>query len=790
MNSLIRQRSFVGIFLACLSLVQIGFAAKKVTIGIVTDGPSAQSEAIRKAFLDELKALTEQEFVIDAPATKQWNGQWSAAKITSALDQADADPSTDVVLVLGLAASQQSAKRRNFRKPTFAPFVANALSAVLPRKGLGSGIANLNYLTTQERFIDQIKYFQGVVPFQRLAVLMDEALYQSTLDFCAGLIEEARRSGIELRIIRHVGDRDFASRIPADAQVVALTPLPRLHGEDRQALIQSLLKRKLPSFSLSGDAEVAEGFLLSNVSSIDLGHRTRQTSLNMHAVLRGQKAGDQPVLFERKSQVTMNMATARAIGFSPRWETIQTAVLLNEEPGAAGAPLRISEAAQEAVRANLDIIAGQLGVKAGEGEVKRVRSVLFPQLVGDLDYALRRDDYPTITSGLMPKEQFAASLTLNQILFSESALANLSIQKKLQIALEAQQRTLELDIVQQAVNSFLAVLTANSDLQVQKNGLNLAQSNWQLAKSRVAAGKADASDVSRWESEIATARQKVLSAKATLEQSRDRLNRLLRRSLKDRYPLQPAALNDPQLLISRPEFSKTVDNDRAFSRMTEFFVKEGMALSPDLAELEARVKAAERQLKSDQIQFFAPDLSLTGEGFRVLNEVRVPGGSVGSSLQLEDKNYWALGLNLSLPILEGGGRLASISKSRAVLEQLQTQRDSLRQGVEQSIRDHLHALQASIPSIRLSKEAADAARRTYQLVSKNYARGTRSVVDLLDAQNASLIADQSAASAVFVAMTDLMNLQRSMGGFTYLSDRQRLDDTMKRLQAYVAQSGN
>jgi outer membrane protein len=90
----------------------------------------------------------------------------------------------------------------------------------------------------------------------------------------------------------------------------------------------------------------------------------------------------------------------------------------------------------------------------------------------------------------------------------------------------------------------------------------------------------------------------------------------------------------------------------------------------------------------------------------------------------------------------------------------------------------------------LAQEGAEAARRTYSLVSKNYARGTRSVVDLLDAQNTSLQADLAAANAVYAAMTDLMNLQRSVGSFNYLAETEKLDDTLRRLQEAVTQPKN
>ena len=767
--------------LATLSLTSAVFAEKKVTVGVVIDGPSAQWEAIRSVFLDDLVALTEQEFNIEAPASCQYDGGWDGKNIAAALDKADSDPKTDLVLVVGFAAGQQAAARKSFRKPTFVPFATNALDAALPRKDSTSGLANLNYLTTESNSIEVLKFFQSVIPFQRAALVLDEALLQSLPNSGQRLVEQARSAGIDLRFVSHSGESNPVEKIPSDIQAVFVAPLPRLKPEDRGALIEGLIKRKLPSFSLSGDAEVAEGLLMSNVSSVDLTQRTRQTALNIHAALRGERAGDQNVIFERKSQVTVNMATARAMDIPIKWDVIRDATLLNEETESSGPPVSISKAAQEAIRANLDIIAGQLGVRAGAKEVSRVRSVLFPQLEGDVDYQLRRDYYPVVSSGLAAEKTLDATLKLNQILFSEPALANLAVQKKLQVALEAQQRTLELDVVQQAVTTYLSVLKARTQLDVEKNGLSLAQANLQLAKSRVAAGKADASDVSRWESEIAAARQRVLAARAGAEQVRDKLNRLLRRPLNDRFPLQPAGLDDPQLLISRPNFFKTVNSDRSFRLMTEFFVQEGVTLSPDVAELNARVLAEERRLMSDKVGSFLPELSLWGEGYRVLSDNRLP----TSQIQVEDINDWRVGANLRIPILEGGARLATISQSRFILDQLKAQRDSVRQNVEQSVRDNLHALQASVPSIRLAQAGAEAARRTYTLVSKNYARGTRSVVDLLDAQNTSLQADLAASNAVYVAMTDLMNLQRSVGSFNYLAESEKLDDTMKRLQEAV-----
>lgn len=94
--------------------VATGVAAKDVTVSVVTDGPSPQWDAVKAVFLEDLVALTEQEFNINAPVSQQFDGGWDGKNITAALDKAESDPKTDIVLVVGFAAGQQAATQRTF----------------------------------------------------------------------------------------------------------------------------------------------------------------------------------------------------------------------------------------------------------------------------------------------------------------------------------------------------------------------------------------------------------------------------------------------------------------------------------------------------------------------------------------------------------------------------------------------------------------------------------------------------------------------------------------------------
>jgi outer membrane protein len=58
---------------------------------------------------------------------------------------------------------------------------------------------------------------------------------------------------------------------------------------------------------------------------------SRRIALNLQSILLGEKPSTLPVLFTDKAQMTINMETARLIGFSPSWETMDQEKLINRD---------------------------------------------------------------------------------------------------------------------------------------------------------------------------------------------------------------------------------------------------------------------------------------------------------------------------------------------------------------------------------------------------------------------------------------------------------------------------
>ena len=101
----------------------------------------------------------------------------------------------------------------------------------------------------------------------------------------------------------------------------------------------------------------------------------------------------------------------------------------------------------------------------------------------------------------------------------------------------------------------------------------------------------------------------------------------------------------------------------------------------------------------------------------------------------------------------------------------------------------LYLIRVSFLSIRLTVDAADAAKRNLVLLTDSYPRGIKSIIDLIDAQNQSLVADQQAANAVYDFLIDLMSVQRSVGKFFFFAEEEDRQAFMDRLDQFMQSYG-
>jgi outer membrane protein TolC len=768
-------RSVKHLFFLFLMFLAVPVVAQEhVVVAVVGDGPSDRFELQHQIYIDELLALTSSEFDVEI---RPFAGEWSNESIDAAISDAYADHEVDLVLVTGFVANQIAAVRPEFPKPTFLPVIID-VGLVASEVSVGrSGKSNLNYLTAYADFAGDLDTLARITPYKNLVLFIDTALSSAVLALRDAAYAASEVRGINLLEVTHDGiDHRLMNRVPADTDAIFIAGLPRMPPTDFANLVEAINAAGLPSYGFAGVADVEAGLLVTNSEPRDVDRQARLNALNMQAVMLGERAEDQQITSETREQLTINMATARRIGLSPSFDVLNDAVLLNQDQDALGQHYGVIEIARLALDENQDLQAEGFGVQAGLEEIARARSNLLPQVGAAAGYSLRRDS-PAVAAGLFAERSTDAAISLDQLIYSDTASANLKIQKELQRSRLASLEEFKLDVIHAATTSYYTVLNARSQLAVQENNLKITRANLELAEDRVRLGTSTPADVYRWQAEVARAQILVLNARAAVNQSWDTLNRIVHGPQGTRFAIKEARFDEP-FVIKRAEIEQMVRGPADYARFTRFYVDRALRQAPELEQLNALIAAKRRELTSQRRAFWLPDFTVGGRYTSNLSQSGLGAGPTAG----EDLNDWSVGVQATLPLFSGGLKKANVSRATFEMRQLESLRVSTEERIEEQIRNHLHAAQAAHSQIALTATAAEASGKNFDLVSDAYARGTVTVIELLDAQDTALAASAAAAESLYNFLITIMSVQRAAGEYDFLLTPEARDALAARMR--------
>jgi outer membrane protein TolC len=772
-----------------------------VRVGVLVDAPAFVAgvdgaDTTRLAILDRIReetvTLTRREFDVRFPDDKRVYGDFTVEGIRGGYDALVADPEVDVVLTLGPFGTGEALRRKAFPKPVLASFVVDVAVQSVPLDGDASGVPNLNYVTFPLSLRDQVARFRELVGFDRIHFVYDAIAPR----FAPGIGERFRELAADLGVeIVPVELDDRAEpareRLPDDAQAVFLFPLPRFPQAETQALLDIVNAKGIPSVSYLFDDLLDEGALLSLAPVENLDRFTRRIAINLQRILLGENAGTLPVLLEPEGRLTINMETARRIGWYPTWDLMLRADLVNEDEEVFERTWTLDQVARASLEANLDLRVRERDVGAGEQDVREARSALGPQLDLTATGVVIDEDRAEASFGQQAERTLTGSLTLSQVLWSQGASGNVTVQEALQASRAEEYGAAEMDVVLDATRAFLNVLRAKTVVRIRRDNVRLTEDNLRLAERRRDLGVSGPAEVYRWTSQLATDRRDVIDATQQLEVARAVLNRILDLPLEQHFDAIPPDLLDPTLLSGEGRLKRYVDDPWSFERFREFMVAEGLERAPELRQLDATIRAQEAARRIARRSYWSPDVALFGEVTETLTEE-----GAGSSFTLPfpgltgpDDTDWNVGVQAKFSLFSSGARRARLLRADEELAGLRLRREATRQALELSIRSALFDIASSNSAIDLSAEAADAARRNLDLVRDAYSQGVVTFLELLDAQNASRVADQVASNAVFDFLIDLMEVQRATVRYDFFVSPEDREAWFERLEAYFEAAG-
>jgi outer membrane protein TolC/ABC-type uncharacterized transport system substrate-binding protein len=778
-----RFRQALNALALCAFALSVG--ARDVRVAVVADGPGSRQvfsvASIERAIAD----VGSPDIRIILSPDKRFDGDFSLEGAAAALDRALADRDVDVVITRGILTSQQAARRATLPKPVVAPVVIDPVLQGYPLVEGRSGRHNFAYVADFQSVANEVRTFHEITGFKHLAAVVDNSLLAALPQLSGKATELAAALKVKISMV-HAGDdiAEVLARIPADVDAVYVTPL-RFSEQQSRELALGLIARKLPTFSVLGRSEVEAGLLMTTGGAErDTDRLARRVVLLIQRIAGGEDPAGFEVSFPTSQRLVINMHTAKAIGFSPRWQFLADAEQIQAE-SAGAQPLTMIEAMQAALAANPSLEASRERLGSALEDVRIARSELLPSL--NVNASRTRIDADRASPLFQAEDTTVAGLEFFQLLFSERAWAGYSISKSLGAAQAESQRTDLLDTLEDAAIAYLNLLRTKSVEQVRRGNVENTRKNLETSRVREEVGLGGRSDYLRWVAQLAGDKQNLLAAEAQRRQAETELMRILHRPASQAFTTAESGLDDPLNLVASPRMQAFLDTPAKWAVFMEYAVQAALENSPEIAQAGAVVTARRRAFDSASRAYYLPDLALVSNGSKYTER-----SGAGSELipGAPDDEAWSVTLQATLPLFTSGLRGAERSQARHELRAGEADQAAAADAVEARTRAVLHRTASSWPSIELSREAAAASDENLANVTDAYARGAVSVTDLIDAQEAALSAGLSATDAKYGFLIDFMSVLRTMSDFEILFDPGAREAWFTRVESWFREHPN
>ncbi len=760
--------------------------APVVRIAFLTDTTNPFAAEIQSLIQQELLALTRDDFDARFPDELVVTLDNPTADASRILEQFVADDQVTLIITQGFLSSEVAARGAPWSKPVIAANVFDAELQGFPETNGVSGVANFTYvaLPPPGPVVRDLTRFRELISFSQAAILVDEAAAVTFETFIDQLLNASAELGITLELVPvGITAASGLDRLPDDIEAVYVTPLYRMDSEEFEVLTRGIAARNLPSFSYSAN-DVERG-IMASLGSVDLPLLARRIALNAYRILIGDAAETLPVTLVPDEELVLNMRTVRELDTVLPLEMTLEAERLYDAREDFDRSVTLRSAMEEAMEANLSLAIEDQEVLSGSQDVRLARSNLLPNLQASVTGATISKQLAESSFGIQSQHSIDSELTLQQLLFSSEAVANLSAQKSLQQSRQLNRNALELDVGLEAAEAYLNVLRSKTLEQVQQDNLDLTLASLRMARQRERIGSAGPGERLRLESELARRRGDRIDAYAIRSAAEITLNQVMNRPLSEPFATPEADL-EGRALLEGTLATSYLTNLNQFELLSDFLVTVAVSLSPEIQSLDAITLAQERLLTATRQAFYLPTVGLQGN---VSTNVLREGAGSSSSMNFpgaERPDFpWSAGMSVNLPLFQGNSRSARRERTAATLAQVELQRDMAVQRIEQNVRVQLQFARASLGVVRESETAARTAQESLELVTEAYGQGLVTVVDLLEAQTNMLLSNRNVTNAIFDYLINLKRVERAVGRFEAFATPEEQINFIQRLEEYI-----
>ncbi|UPG89595.1 TolC family outer membrane protein [Luteibacter aegosomaticola] len=410
-------------------------------------------------------------------------------------------------------------------------------------------------------------------------------------------------------------------------------------------------------------------------------------------------------------------------------------------------------------RANDPVLSQADSTRLATGEgVTQARALLLPQVSAQLSLTQTDPNGPVhetlydnnnnpigVTGDVGHSRTRQLGATVSQSVVDFSKYADL---KAARSSADSQNATYEAALQQlstRVATAYFQVLTNDDALTFQKANEQALARQLEQAQQRFDVGLSAITDVQDAKAQHDTAVAQVITAENTLADSREALTQITGKpadnlkKLREQLPMDAPSPNDAQAWVS-----------------------EAVKTNPTIIAAQYNVDSAEHSISSARAGHL-PTIDATLGYSKSTAWNQNVGAGTGTTAAANGRGSTSVGLTLNVPIFSGG---ATQSRVRQSIYQRDSAQDSLESTRRQVVRDTLNyyrSVVAGISKVEATKAAVESAESARDATQAGFEVGTRTIVDVLIAQQnlTSALSDYSQARHQFVL--DKLLLKQTAG---------------------------
>lgn len=388
-------------------------------------------------------------------------------------------------------------------------------------------------------------------------------------------------------------------------------------------------------------------------------------------------------------------------------------LLMSSSLAVTAAAETLQGALAKAYRSNPTLTGARAGQRATDENVPIQKAGGRPALDASGSYS-ESILKPTI-SFTSPQRTVNANAQLSVPIYAGGAVRNGVKAARTRVeAGQANLRGTEASVFSQVVAAYMDVIRDSSVVALNQANVKALEVNLQATNDRFEVGDVTRTDVAQSESRLALARSDLQTAEANLIASRENYVALV--------GVAPDALEPPPRLPGLPA-------------TPEAAVQVALNDNPDILAAKKVRDAARYDVRVAKAAILPSLSAFTQAGYTNYLDTLDNGGTIQGP---QINKQAAAGVQLNIPLYQGGRPAAQVRQSQALESQAMEQEIEVERGVIAQTRSAYASWQASLQSIRSNQTAVDAANLSLEGVRAENSVGSRTILDILNAEQEAL----------------------------------------------------